>query len=491
MIADDELRSNIRDMTLKKEDDALIHHIRSSVKEWQSQPKDQQEEYLNIPAEVDGVPTILNNYQMRLTHQIVRNEYPNLKTVGMKHFIQVTNPTVDQQASEKLVKTQEREKKLADAVGFRWLMEAIFAGNITGIPDSYIGYGLPDNLKGLTAKEFTHQLQQKLRCRRRVVVGHNCFTDLVNLYKCFIGDLPSSVEVFADEIHSLLPGILDTKYIATAGSKKWVGTSLEEVSNSVISETLPHIDVPAEYDRYQYSSTYHEAGYDSLVTAKIAIKLSAKLEREGQYQDIEKLNQERKILGNAEFGADEDVYVPASESLSPVAGQQPEEAAQLTRGLRSPVAAIKSFFATDSTAPRETTSQPQDLVHTTLSKEEKKQEVIVAVKAKSHAAKWNHTKEVAKIRNTLAKSNIYESLDMDQSGPELDSADDSMSFSSGSSPPGLPTRGKDLNTMIKRGEIMPRWDGSNDFWKLFGNKLQVNGCQEGVCRLSRGPSSSD
>ena len=484
MIADDELRSSIRDMTLKKEDDALINHIRSSVKEWQSQPKDQQEEYLNIPGEVDGVPTILNNYQMRLTHQIVRNEYPNLQTVGMKHFIQVTNPTAEQQASVKLVKTQEREKKLADAIGFRWLMEAIFAGNITGMPDSYVGYGLPYDLQCLTPKEFIHQLQEKLRSRRRVLVGHNCFTDLANLYKCFIGNLPSSVEVFANEIHSLLPGVLDTKYIATAGSKKWIGTSLEEVSDSVLSEPLPRVDIPAEYDRYQYSSTYHEAGYDSLVTARIAIKLSAKLEREGQYRELEKLNQERKSLLPAEFGADEDVFVPAPESTYAEVDQDAEARRQTATGVGSPVAAIKAFFVKDSIALKEPASPPQDLSAPTSAKVEKKAEVVVAVKEREHAAKWKDTKEVAKIRNTLAKTNIYESLDMDQSGPELDSGDDSMSLSSGSGRPGSPARGKDLNAMVKKGEIMPRWDGSNEFWKLFGNKLQVNGCQEGVCRLS-------
>ncbi len=483
MIQDDEFRSNLKDMVLKKDDDALINHIRSSVSEWQSRPKHEQEEYLNVPGEADGVPTVLNNYQMRLTHQIVRNEYPSLKTVGMKHFVQVTNPTEDQQASEKLVKAQEREKKIADAVGFRWLMEAIFAGNITGMPDSFIGYGLPYDLKGVTPKEFLHQLQEKLRTRRRVIVGHNCFTDLANLYKCFIGDLPSSVDVFANEVHSLLPGVLDTKYIATAGSKKWIGTSLEEVSNSILSDTLPEINIPAEYDRYQYSSTYHEAGYDSLVTAKIAIKLSAKLEREGQYHELEKLNQERKTLAGPEFGAEEDLYVSAPESTHAEAGRDCEESPQMARRLAAPLAAVKAFFAKDNIAPKEPNSS-QSVVKATPVKTEEKQEAVVAVKEKDSSAKWNDKKEVAKVRNTLAKTNIYESLEVDQSGPELGLEEDLMSFSSGSSQPGSPKKGKDLHDLVKNGKIMPRWEGSNGFWKLFGNKLQVNGCQEGVCRLS-------
>ena len=477
MIEGDESRSKIKDMVLKEEHDALINHIRSSVKQWQSQSKDQQEAYLNIPGEDEGVPTILNNYQMRLTHQIVRNEYPNLKTVGMKHFVQVTNPTEDQQESEKLVKAQEREKKIADAIGFRWLIEAIFAGNITGMPDSYIGYGLPYDLNGLTPKEYMHQLQEKLRTRRRILVGHNCFTDLVNLYKCFVGDLPSSVEAFADGIHSLLPGVMDTKYIATAGSKKWRGTSLEEVNNSLVNESLPQIDIPAEYDRYQYGSSYHEAGYDSLLTAKIAIRLSAKLEREGRYLELEKLNEEKNIIAKSEFGADEEVYASAPESLHPQASQQPGKPTPVVRGLLSPVTAIKAVFSQgDKASPSEAKVDPN------AASTEKKQETVIAVKERDHAARWKDKNEVAKIRNALAKTNIYESLEMDQSGP--DSGDDLMSFSSDSSQAGSPKKEKNLKAMVKRGEIMPRWDGSNDFWKLFGNKLQVNGCQEGVCRLS-------
>jgi poly(A)-specific ribonuclease len=483
MIQEEEARSRIADMELKPEDDALIHHIRSSVTQWQAQPKEQQEAYLNIPGEADGVPHALNGYQIRLTHQVVRKEYPNLKTVSMKHFVQITNPTAEQQASEKLLRTQQREKQIMEAVGFRWLMEAIFAGNISGLPNAYIVNGLSSReLNGKSPKEFIYTLQEKLRSRRRIMVGHNCFTDLVNLYKCFIGDLPSTVEVFTEEIHTLLPGVMDTKYIASFGSKRWANTSLEEVEVDLRTEPLPRIDVPAEYDRYLQSSTYHEAGYDSLITARIAIKLSAKMERERKYLDLQNTN----ILGDAPlqaaFGVDDDGYVTAAESVHSQVSSDFGVATSITNALISPVTAFKAFFDTNEISPGKEPIHNEGKQASGSNPTKQKSETVIAVKGRDRSMKWTNKNEVAKIKDALAKTNIYDVLEQDQPGPEVDSGDDLMSFSSGSES-GSPTKGKNLDAMVKKGEVMPPWDGANGFWKTFGNKLQVNGSQEGECRI--------
>ena len=42
----------------------------------------------------------------------------------------------------------------------------------------------------------------------------------------------------------------------------------------------------AGYDRYFYSNANHEAAYDSLLTAKILIRMSAFLEADGDYVDV-------------------------------------------------------------------------------------------------------------------------------------------------------------------------------------------------------------
>lgn len=41
--------------------------------------------------------------------------------------------------------------------------------------------------------------------RKIVLVGHNCFMDLLYLYNCFIGKLPENVEKFAELMSSSFP----------------------------------------------------------------------------------------------------------------------------------------------------------------------------------------------------------------------------------------------------------------------------------------------
>ena len=51
--------SRREDMTIKPSDQILVQHVRDSIAIWQSQPKDEQDEYLKIPhgepqGDVDG-----------------------------------------------------------------------------------------------------------------------------------------------------------------------------------------------------------------------------------------------------------------------------------------------------------------------------------------------------------------------------------------------------------------------------------------------------
>jgi poly(A)-specific ribonuclease len=95
-IATDKQKAALTDMPIKDEDTVLINYVRASVEKWQKQPALTRESYLNIPDTSDGgvrytpASQILNRYQIRLVHQIVRNEYPVLKTTGKGHFIQIT-----------------------------------------------------------------------------------------------------------------------------------------------------------------------------------------------------------------------------------------------------------------------------------------------------------------------------------------------------------------------------------------------------------------
>ena len=460
---EEEARAKLADMDLKPEDDALVQYIRTSVRKWQAQPKEEQEEYLNIPAEEPepGVPQHLSRYQVRLTHQTVRNEYPNLKTTGHGHFVQITNPTEQQQASQKLALVEQREKDIAKAVGFRWLIEGIVGGNILDMPDEYIIGGLPTiRSEGKSPKEYLQNLQQKLKARPRVMVGHNCFTDFVNFYKCFIGPLPDTVEEFSSNVHDLLPGVIDTKNLASFGHKRFGNTSLEDVEKDLRTQERPRIQIPAEYDRYENVSRYHEAGYDSLMTAKIAIKYSAKLEREQEY-----LNNMAMAASttNETFGTESDEFheAGATPDAMPQTLSIPEKMLLPVKALSGGTGVLQKQSNQADIGYIASNGVPPDAVSL---------EEVIAVK-NLPPPKWSEKAEIDAIKKSLESTNIYDVLE--------DAEGMTSSFESGTS---VVETTIDIPSMQRKGEIMPTWD-SKVFWSLFGNKLQVNGSKEGVCKL--------
>jgi poly(A)-specific ribonuclease len=48
----------------------------------------------------------------------------------------------------------------------------------------------------------------------KVLVGHNCFLDLMFIYSQFIDVLPQTHQVFIQKVHELFPQIYDTKLMA-------------------------------------------------------------------------------------------------------------------------------------------------------------------------------------------------------------------------------------------------------------------------------------
>lgn len=155
----------------------------------------------------------------------------------MGHFIQITNPTNEQQANQKEVEEQHRERDLSMAIGFRWLLEGIVGGDITNIPREYVVPALPNNTLAATGekpiKDLIGDLAKRLKSRRRVLVGHNCLMDVMFLYKMVIGDLPKDVTSFTDALHDLVPGVIDTKFLASCYSESLGRKNLGEVEQNL------------------------------------------------------------------------------------------------------------------------------------------------------------------------------------------------------------------------------------------------------------------
>jgi len=131
-------------------------------------------------------------------------------------------------------------------VGFRWIAEAMAGGGLSGFDPNFCApriKGEPDpvNLKAFARR--IDEIKKSLMQRKKVLVGHNCFLDLVFFYRYFFGNLPEKVEEFQEAIHTLFPLIIDTKYMATQGVEgaKLRNLQLWQIAESMVDQAKPTI----------------------------------------------------------------------------------------------------------------------------------------------------------------------------------------------------------------------------------------------------------
>lgn len=480
MIDDDKARSNIPNMVLKDEDAVLVDYIKQSINNWLALPKNDQEEYLNIPAEgvKDPIPSVLNRYQIRLTHQIVRSEYPKLKTQGMGQFVQVTNLSAEQQPNEQELKAEAREREIANAVGFRWILEAIMGANISRLPHSYVRSAFDEGEEPKDCDAFIKDLQAQLRNQSRAIVGHNCLTDVINMYRCFIGDLPESVDEFRRELHDLFPMILDTKYLATIGSKRWANTSLRAVEEDLRTEGKPQLHLPSAFDRYLFAANYHEAGFDSFVTAKIGLKLPAKLKREGK--DVALLAEQAKSAAEkANPVVEDNQQVAPAPSLPQQEGSPPGITHVAAAAITSPITTVKTLLTGQTPVTEDVTQStglnPQEEGTHPDTAAAKEAEPVLAVKEAEPRSTQTTKAEVQKLKSMSQNTNIFDMLeDSPSEGSQVRTEAEKKE-----------NERKRIAKMVQKGELLPRWEEDAALWNLIGNKLQANASREGILDLAK------
>ena len=192
------------------------------------------------------LPLELDNYQKRLVHQIVQSEYPGYVSIGKKSFIQIL-PYDKMRENVFLQKKLQRTRcNIAGQKGFSWVIEAMMGSELSKLdlrllwrPD-----GIFTAAEGSKLTKESEALREKLRSGPPVLVGHNLFTDLVNFYKCFIGDLPSRVEDFQQTINELFPLVIDTKYMATIGGVlRDASSALSTLMENLGSRAVPKFGI--------------------------------------------------------------------------------------------------------------------------------------------------------------------------------------------------------------------------------------------------------
>lgn len=453
------------DLEFKQDDQHLVGHVRTSIATWMSQPKEEQEEYLNIPNNnaTHDLGDELNSYQRRLVHQIVQNEYPGLKTKGMGHFVSIENLNADKQVSMKQLEEEHRERDLARAIGFRWIVDGIIGKDISRLPEDYL---LPAMSQTVDAndgekpmKAFLSSLMQKLRERRKVLIGHNCMTDLLFLYKMTIGDLPETLNDFREKLHDLFPAIIDTKFLSSCYSEKHGRLALGEVYEdlNLDQSVLPQLYTSGEFDRYTSSAWLHEAGYDSYITAIVAIRMAAKLSRDGSSRKKDHDRQLQEVAAAAadhppEFGVS-DNYITPIQTKDEVKNDQPLPHTQEKKDSgQSPLSSLASTISNISSKLTGGSSSPQN-TSTSSTKEDS---------------------QVAGVRSLFASTSIYDKLADSTMPGEKETADSTQN---------IQTAEETQSRLVNEGRLMPRWQEEGGFWDFYGNKLQVNGTQEGVLTL--------
>ena len=59
------------------------------------------------------------------------------------------------------------------------------------------------------------------KMRRKPLVGHNCYQDLVRVYAQFVDILPEGYSAFKSSVRSLFPLVFDTKHVM-AEMRRWM-----------------------------------------------------------------------------------------------------------------------------------------------------------------------------------------------------------------------------------------------------------------------------
>ncbi|KAF2862447.1 CAF1-domain-containing protein [Piedraia hortae CBS 480.64] len=230
----------------------------------------------------------LTRFEKRLVYQLVRSEFPELVAYNSRGRVKIAR--FDKTREDKLAAERQTESdaRINKQKGLRWVVEALLGSDLSKLNlrdcafDPQTGESIVADISDYRAR--LNRAQSKFRGRPRVLVGHNCFLDLVYMFRTFIGPLPDTVEDFQTRIHAMWPLIVDTKYMCTHNCSDINPiSSLEQTAKQLGQLEQPVLEVPKKYSLYAKAPAFHEAGYDSYLTATVAVRLAAKLEREGNY----------------------------------------------------------------------------------------------------------------------------------------------------------------------------------------------------------------
>ena len=519
-------KSSFTDIEIKPEDvQALefLKRVRSEVDGWLETGQPSPYSVVIGPVQNNGdINPELNRFERRLVHQIVRAEYPDLVSIPNKGLVRVSRLDPEREEYIKAQRKREVQERIVKQTGFRWIVEAL-CGNA---PDSIdvrsfaqTAGGVPGFVDLDMLKSRFNRAKYMIRNKKTALFGHNLFLDLIYFYRTFIGALPDTVDEFGSLIHELFPIIVDTKYMATHNCGDInPQSSLEQIAEKLAEQRKPSVITHEHHDKYTDTTAFHEAGYDSMLTAEVAVRLSAKLELAGSHDQNESQNTIPPTPPDVDGGGVQldnntpSVINSAIDSVKGLlqapfnilGGQTNISDQQTTQPSNQPTQedslAVQTseldITSTDSAGPTSKKSKKKK-------KKNKKSKAATAATAPVHqGGRFAHATAFDQLQDTLDEASEEEAT------PPTTSSEDVLEFDAlpsetahASDPVVADTDGvsdphatsswdtipvlaeADVQALDGRevGTVMPSF--KSDFWKVYGNKLRVFGTLEGVAIL--------
>lgn len=279
---------------------------------------------------------------------------------------------------------------------------------------------------------------------------------------------------------------MDTKYLAThAEGDLNASPTLQEIAEGLANQPLPNIVTHPDHSKYQDTESFHEAGYDSLLTATIMIRLAAKLGANREKEDPSKLASLKPTNAEVDdFVRDGREKVAKPVPLPPKLNPE-DESAQLTGKQRR----RQKRKSKNSKETQERRFQSKNIF--------------------DNLRELQLNPENESAENTTEDT---ETPDQPESEPTIDLDDaeatrhDTPACANVSwentptwdEPPAACEPGSWINELFVQDEtgwvpieqskwrdmeLMPKFD-DNGFWEEFGNTLRVFGTQEGLCKIA-------
>ncbi|OAS99760.1 CAF1 family ribonuclease [Blastomyces dermatitidis ER-3] len=459
--------ADIKPENMDPESHTFVAKVRGLIDSWIDEIGD-KEEYLNIP-EPGGLENgnmagplgswrfALNSYQKRLVHQLVRAEYPSLVSISRKTFVQIIPYNKQREEYIRVDKWRTLRERIVQQMGFRWIVEGMVGGDLSAMDPRVFLPCIPDSatVDAEALSNYSDDLRSKLKSRQPVLVGHNLFTDLINFYKCFIGNLPDRIEDFKEAIHSLFPLVIDTKYMATHNcSSVTPSSSLAEINDNLAMRKTPKIFIDPEHDKYVGQKPLHEAGYDSLLTAKVLIKLTAELQGEAPIANVPRPCIAQPVV------LDDWPRAPLR-TASRMRSRVENKAKKLIDIGEPDCSDSQSFSSSTSIFDRRSSS-----------------ELVAISTPKQSPVDWSTESEVSRIRSLLSTPTQSEPL----AGRTHGTDKSQPPFMDPSSPFWKLQERAMIQHKRKRARLIPQF--LDDFWGIYGNKLRVFGTLEEICDLN-------